>query len=379
MLVKQVEGCQTQLSKFYSCTNRILCAVATRKIKEQIDRATFVGPKKGSKMSIADTKSEELMREPRPEDGEVKIYPAIETNRQAYSVAADSGVGVSERLNSKDPEPKINEPATLSKTSTGQSFHSDTEYFDESVNMQWRSLVWPSSDTIVWKFVYAVMFPISAALYVTIPNPRIPHGDQFNMLPLIYIICILWMGGLSYFITWWLVSLSIAFNISFLILPLILLPAGLMLRDFPHWLDFRRKIKSLRKRLHRETELKEKVYLLETTGKSGKQVDDLKAMLADYALKPRKEVILEHYAGPIFSFTIGSSATWLVYNIIHGEIPLYSKGTSIQILLLMAVIIFKLIFITRAKFRTPRNLFYIHIAIYVVYFALVVGVEYIYN
>eukprot|EP01022_Parablepharisma_sp_SALTPOND_P032083 TRINITY_DN827_c0_g1_i2.p1 TRINITY_DN827_c0_g1~~TRINITY_DN827_c0_g1_i2.p1 ORF type:complete len:1944 (+),score=85.16 TRINITY_DN827_c0_g1_i2:3283-9114(+) len=372
VLIKQIDGLNPKLGKFYNATNKILCALAHKKLREQIERATYNDSYKNSKVSISDTKSDELVREyNKPDEGEYKIYP-VETARRQFA----EPVPPTDRLNSKTPDLGTVEQTEIQRYRMIKSISSDTEYYDGTMNMQWRSLVWPKKESWFWNVFYVVMLPISALLYISIPNPRIPRGEEFNKLPLVYFVCLVWMGIFSYFVTWWLASLSLAFEISFLILPMIILPLGLLLRDFPHWLEFDRKIALLKKRLKGEAELKEKVDLLEAIGKNDKYAEELKTLLAELELRPHKEVILEHYSGPIFSLTIGSSITWLVYTIVKGDINLYSNSIWIQLLLLMSVILVKLVFITRAKFKTPRSLFYTHLVIYASYISLVMVVEY---
>ena len=374
VLVKQVEGVRPKLAKFYSATNKILCGIAHRKLKEQIDRATFnVDVYKSSRSGALETKPE-IIRDAtnKGEEGEYKIYPMDSSRGQQREVVA-----ITDRVsNNKDLDLNPTQQQELEHYKSIKAMSSDNEYYDDTINMQWKALVWPKTDTWYWKAFYIVMLPITSLLYVTIPNPRIPRGDEISKLPLVYLICLVWMGVFSYFITWWLVILSISFEIPFLILPMIILPLGLMLRDFPHWLEFSRSISRIQSLIKYENELKEKVNLYEAIGKKDKYTDELKLILINLSTRPHKEVIQEQYSGPIFSLTLGSSVTWLVYIILEGDIELYSNSIWVQLLLLMAVIIVKLVFITHAKFKTPRSLFYEHLAIYICYIVFVMVVEF---
>ena len=94
------------------------------------------------------------------------------------------------------------------------------------------------------------------------PIPRVQKDKEPNYLPLVYSLYLIWAAIFAFLITWWLVELSVAFDIPFLILPMFVLPAGLFLRDFPEWLKFRKRIKNLKKKLQEDEEL-EKIAMEE--------------------------------------------------------------------------------------------------------------------
>jgi len=375
-LVKQIEGTNPKLVKLYNATNKILCSNANKKLRSLLLRQqTSLNSSKLLKVSSADTKVSELINKEnvKIEDSNIKIYPADSVRKRLPDTSSPS-----EKINdSKDNDYNPVDLADIKHFKILKAVASDNEYIEEEKNMQWNSLVWPKNETLFWKIFYVVMLPISAALYITIPNPRVPRNDEICKLIVTYGICFLWMGFFSFFITWWLVSLSIAFDTPFQLLPMIIQPLGLLLRDFPHWLEFKTRVDLLKKRIDGEMELREKVNLMEAIGRNDHYTEELKNILSDLEAKPHKEVIIEHYSGPTFSLTVGSSITWLIFTLLKGDIILYSHGIWIQLLLLMSLIIIKLVFIVKAKFKTPISLFYEHVIIYCCYFVCVLLIEYL--
>jgi len=362
-MARQVEGSRPKLWKFYNATNKMLCSLMHRKLRYQIKRVTYDPTAPMDEASIIDIENAEFVPKVIPKASTKKVYP-IDVNPEAV-------------IDDIQDEKVIERRRKLELLKLMHLEDEDQKYYIKAANMQWKSLVWPSDGGFFRKAFYLIVLPIRAAFYLTLPTPRIPLEDEFNKLPLIYLISLVWMSIFAYFLSWWIVSVSVAYDIPFLILPMILLPLGLLLRDFPHWIQFKRRVDALRRKLEYEVELKDRINYLKSAGIDEKHTADLEKLVSELALQPHKEVIRENYSGPIFSFTLGSSSTWLIYNIVKGSIDLTSSNTWLQVLLLMTVIILKLIFIVKFKFRTSLTLFFIHLGIYICYFFLVIICEYV--
>ncbi len=362
------------LRKFYSCTNKILTALAVRKAIGILDRQNLAKTKAIDKENQVAQEIEEESKHIL-ERSAVPDVPGPGRSIQASGFAPEPGregeQNVSERANSKADDMQIKEKIDLAKIKSFKLYQSDSDFFDEDENPQKESVGWPKEPGFWNKVRRVLLFPVNLTLYLTIPTPRIAKEKEPNYLPLIFTVCIIWMGIFSFFITWWLVSLSMAFNLPFLILPMFVLPGGLFLRDFPHWMEFRRKIVKLQNKQKAEEEKNQADHESHKSSTIGPgERGSVRSEPGE-----RKERIPEFYSGPIFTFTMGTSLTWLIYTLINGDILLISTSIYIQLLLLMAVIVVKLIVFVISGFSTPHWLFYFHIFAYVAYLVLVIFIE----
>ena len=363
VMARQVEKSRPKLCKFYNVTNKIFCALAHRKLRYQIKRIVYDPTAPMDEVSIIANEDTQFVPKVSPKPNMNKVFP-IDVNPEAI-------------IDDTHDERAIERMKKLELLKLMHLEDDIQKYYTGIDNMQWKSLVWPSDSGFFSKVFYIIVLPIRIAFYLTVPTPRIPLEEEFNKLPLIYLISLIWMAIFAYFLSWWIVVVSVAYKIPFLILPMIVLPLGLLLRDFPHWVQFKRRVNALKRKLQYEAELKDRVNYLKSAGINEKHTAEIEKLLNEIALQPHKEVIQENYSAPIFSFTVGSSSTWLIYNIVKGDIVLTSNTTWIQLLLLMAVILIKLIFLRKFKFRTSTTLFFIHLGIYICYFILVIVCEFI--
>jgi len=265
----------------------------------------------------------------------------------------------------------IKEKISLNKMHSIRSglFEEETEV----EGIQAKSIGWPKDGSFIQKIGHIILYPVNVLFYFTMPIPRIAKGGERNYLPLIYILCLLWAAAFAFIITWWLVDLSVAFDIPFLILPMFVLPAGLFLRDITSWLRFRVRVKQLKKKL-KEEESVEKELAEEKKGNLHirRNFDKVNTVSRK---KKTKERINDQYSGPIFTFTVGTSFFWLIYTLIEGEIRLTSSVIYIQLLILMSLMIIKIILSVIANFKASRWLFFAHLILYIVYLAVVLSVE----
>ena len=84
--------------------------------------------------------------------------------------------------------------------------------------------VWqlPESGSIISNIWYFFTWPIRFCLHYTVPNPA-THPKWF---PLTFVLCILWIGGTSYFVFWMVVVIGYTFGIPEPIMGLTFLAFG---------------------------------------------------------------------------------------------------------------------------------------------------------
>lgn len=87
---------------------------------------------------------------------------------------------------------------------------------------------WPDEKETLWmKFYWAFTWPISLILWITIPNCR----RHLNLYPLTFIMCIAWIGGVSYLVAWIITILGDTLNLPDSITGLTILAAGTSLPE----------------------------------------------------------------------------------------------------------------------------------------------------
>lgn len=88
-------------------------------------------------------------------------------------------------------------------------------------------LKWPS--TTKDRFIYILLIPITHLQWLTIPNPM--RENKENFYPLSLFMATLWIWIYSFVIVWFTYAVTMAYNLHFSILPMILYPFGIALRD----------------------------------------------------------------------------------------------------------------------------------------------------
>ncbi|KAJ0183863.1 hypothetical protein K1T71_000286 [Dendrolimus kikuchii] len=87
---------------------------------------------------------------------------------------------------------------------------------------------WPDEKKSFWmKLYWMITWPISLILWLTIPDCRRHH----NLYPLTFIICIIWIGGVSYLVAWIITILGDSLNLPDSITGLTILAAGTSLPE----------------------------------------------------------------------------------------------------------------------------------------------------
>lgn len=87
------------------------------------------------------------------------------------------------------------------------------------------------------KIRHVILFPHIIMQYVTIPNPMAEGKEQFY--PLTLVCATIWVWAYSFFIVWWTYVVTISYDLHFSILPMIIYPFGIVLRDLKKLDDMR--------------------------------------------------------------------------------------------------------------------------------------------
>ncbi|XP_075990859.1 sodium/potassium/calcium exchanger 5-like [Anticarsia gemmatalis] len=102
--------------------------------------------------------------------------------------------------------------------------HNSTDS-DTSVSSIWS---WPDDKTTMCKkLMWVVTWPISLVLWMTIPDCR----RHRHLYPLTFIMCITWIGGVSYLVAWMITVLGDTLNVPDSITGLTILAAGTSLPE----------------------------------------------------------------------------------------------------------------------------------------------------
>jgi Ca2+/Na+ antiporter len=190
------------------------------------------------------------------------------------------------------------------------------------------------------RILYVVNAPLVFSQYFTVPNPMVPGKENFY--PLTLFMSISWIFGYTFIIVWWTYELSIAWDINLSIIPLIIYPIGISIRDRKKLFDFR-KVKKLF-----EEEL------------------------------PDQEISLaETFSGPIFQLTGLVGFTWLIKILMSGEnIEFENSNIQFQAPLLLLCIFVKYISVLISKFRTQKKLFLFNIIVYILFTMIALIIDY---
>jgi hypothetical protein len=105
----------------------------------------------------------------------------------------------------------------------------------ETINKEAFSIQIPKT----WKkrFIYFAQAPLTHMQYILIPNPM--SEDYPNIYPVTLTMGVIFIWGYSYLIVWWTYSLTLAFNLHFSIIPMLIYPFGISIRDNKKFVDFK--------------------------------------------------------------------------------------------------------------------------------------------
>lgn len=200
------------------------------------------------------------------------------------------------------------------------------------------SIKWPKA--FKERVQYILSAPLTIPTYFTIPNPMTPGRESFY--PLTLFMSIAWIYGYTFIIVWWTFELSEAWGISFSIIPFIIYPIGISIRDRKKLSDFK----------------------------------EVKKLFAEEL--PEQEISLaETFSGPIFQLTGLAGLTWLIRILISGtSISFENSNIQFQAPLLLFCIFVKYIGVLFSKFKTKKKLFAFNGVVYIIFTLVALLIDY---
>ena len=130
---RQVEFIRPKLLKFYNVTNKILCGIANKKLRYQAKRISYDPTAPANEKSEMDFICEEVVPKFTAKSTTTKIFPT-DNNHGRANIEDLNDAKAMER----QQQIELNKIMNVEE--------SDAEYYSETLNMQWKSLVWPSKD-----------------------------------------------------------------------------------------------------------------------------------------------------------------------------------------------------------------------------------------
>jgi len=165
--------------------------------------------------------------------------------------------------------------------------------------------------------------------------------DKENFWPLSLFCASVWIWFYTFLIVWWTYTVTQAYKLHFSILPMILYPFGIALRDQKKFMDMKKSLAAFSK------------------------LDGQRLSLA------------ETFSGPIFQITGLMGIAWMTYiGVKGGSVTFINEGIQYQMPLLLGVIIVKFVVLGLNKFRTSKKLFYINLGFYTIFLILVILIDY---
>ena len=152
----------------------------------------------------------------------------------------------------------------------------------------------------------------------------------------------IWIYFYSFLIVWWTFAVTMAYDLRFSLLPMVLYPFGIMLRDLRKLDDMRVCVRVFRK-----------------------HCSDQQMGLA------------ETFSGPIFQITGLMGMAWSMYISTSNEpISFINKGIQYQFPLLIVTILIKYLLLVFNGYKTSKRLFYLNCGVYILYLLLIVVIDY---
>jgi hypothetical protein len=90
------------------------------------------------------------------------------------------------------------------------------------------------------RVLYILQIPLTHLQWLTIANPL--NEGKKNFYPLTLLMSCVWIWAYTYCIVWWTYQLTISFNIHFSIIPMLIYPFGISIRDRKKFIDFKKAL-----------------------------------------------------------------------------------------------------------------------------------------
>mgnify|MGYP007058525149 CR=1 FL=1 len=104
-------------------------------------------------------------------------------------------------------------------------------------------IAWPEQGKK--KLTYILIMPLTHLQYISIPNPMSgKNGERENLYPVTLFMSMLWIWFYSFIIVWFTFDLTVAFDWHFNVLPMVLYPFGIALRDYKKKVNLEKAIEA---------------------------------------------------------------------------------------------------------------------------------------
>ena len=203
---------------------------------------------------------------------------------------------------------------------------------------QHSPIKWPKK--LHRRIFYILMIPLTHLQFLTIPNPM--KEGQDNFYPIALFMASVWILIYSFIIVWFTFEVTQAYQLHFSILPMVLYPFGIAMRDMKRLSDMDLALKSFKAK-----------------------IPDQKVSLA------------ETFSGPIFQLTGLMGMTWMLFIYFTGKtVSFINEGIQYQMPLLLIVVIVKYVILNTQKYKTSKKLFYINLGGYMIFLVAVILIDY---
>lgn len=153
---------------------------------------------------------------------------------------------------------------------------------------------------------------------------------------------IIWVFIYTYIIVWFTYDITQALELKFSVIPMLIYPFGVSLRDGKKFQDFEEMIKVFKSEL------------------------------------PDQEVSLaETYSPQIFQMTGCAGFAWMFYILVTGKnVRFFNDSIQYQVPILVAVVLVKYVLLLYYHFKTQRKLFKANVYLYMLFLLTVLLIEY---
>jgi len=167
--------------------------------------------------------------------------------------------------------------------------------------------------------------------------------NKENFYPLTLVMSIFWVWFYSWCIVWWTYVVTQTYKLHFSILPMVIYPFGIAMRDTKKFFDL-------------------KLCL----DKFGTRLRDQKLSLA------------ETYSGQVYQITGLMGIAWVMFISFKdvSAISFINEGVQYQMPTLIVVIIIKYLILACRRFKTSKKLFYSNLVGYTLFLVVVILLDY---
>ena len=214
------------------------------------------------------------------------------------------------------------------------------ELINETINKDAYDISCPEPCTVGGVLLYIFLMPLTHTQYITVPSPLSKVNSDFY--PLTLILSSAWIFGYTYVIVWFTYDVSNGLGLPFSILPMLLYPFCVAIRESKKFKDF-----------------------------------SLALEVFDKELQDQELSLAETYQPQIFQMTFLSGLAWTLYSATTGkQVRFVNESIQAQLPLLIGVVVFKLLLLSCNKFKTNASLFWSNVTGYIVFLLVVLFIDF---